>query len=364
ERLLSESRERLKFAVDSAGLGTWDYDPQTKDLIWDKRCKEIYGYKPTALVDMASFYNVVHSDDRARVENKINDTLLDPKLGEYDAEYRTIPIVGRIKWLKAKGRVYFNENGKAIRFIGTLLDITFQKLVDDATRELLIKKDEFISIASHELRTPITSLKVALQVIERTTSKNEEMKGLQSLVVKSLKQVDKLIELIKDLLDVTKMQAGKLELRKSEFNLGELINECCEELQDQSSKHQLIIEGDANINIYADRNRIEQVLVNLISNATKYSQNSDKVIIKVKQVAKGVKVAITDFGIGIPQSKIPLIFDRFYRVDDNTQRYAGLGLGLYISAEIIRRHNGQINIESKEGKGSTFWFVIPQVTGI
>jgi two-component system CheB/CheR fusion protein len=364
ERLLSESRERLKFAVDSAGLGTWDYDPQTKDLIWDKRCKEIYGYEPRALVDMASFYKVIYPDDRVRVENKINETLQDPKLGEYDAEYRTVPIDGRVKWLKAKGRVYYDEDGKAIRFIGTLLDITFQKLIDDATRELLIKKDEFISIASHELRTPITSLKVALQMIERTTSKNEEMKGLQSLVVKSLKQVDKLIELIKDLLDVTKMQAGKLELRKSEFNLGELIDECCGELQAQPKSHQLIVKGNANFDIYADRNRIEQVLVNLISNAIKYSPESDKVIIDVEQVDKGVKIAVTDFGIGIPQNKIPLIFDRFYRVDDHNQKYAGLGLGLYISAEIVRRHKGQINIESKEGQGSTFWFVIPQVKGI
>jgi two-component system CheB/CheR fusion protein len=141
--------------------------------------------------------------------------------------------------------------------------------------------------------------------------------------------------------------------------LGELIAECCEELQAHTDKHKLIVKGDADISVRADRNRLEQVLVNLISNAIKYSPDADKVIIDVEKVSEGVKIAITDFGIGIPGKKIPLIFDRFYRVDEKSQKYSGLGLGLYISSEIIKRHGGYINIESEEGKGSTFWFVIP-----
>ncbi len=359
ERLLSESRERLKFAVDSAGLGTWDYDPQTKELLWDKRCKEIYGFGPATYVDMATFYKMVHVDDRAMVENKTNETLMKGDTGEYDVEYRTVPIDGAIKWLKSKGRAYFDESGQPVRFIGTLLDITVQKLIDEATRELLIKKDEFISVASHELRTPITSLKASLQMMARTTEKNEGMKPVHGFVQRSLKQVDKLIELIRDLLDVTAIQSGKLELNKTDFELGELIMECCEELQEHTHTHKLIIEGDINISVHADRNRMEQVLINLISNAIKYSPESDKVIITVKRIAGGVKVAITDFGIGIAKNKLPFIFDRFYRVDEKSQKYAGLGLGLYISSEIIRRHEGHINIESEEGKGSTFWFIMP-----
>jgi two-component system CheB/CheR fusion protein len=359
ERLLSESRERLKFAVDSAGLGTWDYDPQNQELVWDKRCKEIYGVSPSAFVNMPVFYEAIHPEDRGRVKNKINDVLADKNYGEFDAEYRTTPIDGKVKWLKAKGRAYFNADGKAIRFIGTLLDITIQKLIDVATVDLLRKKDEFISIASHELKTPITSLKLLLQMMERTAAKNEEIKGFSGTLIRAIKQVDKLVELIKDLLDVTKIQAGKLDLQKTTFILGDLLKECHEEFQMQSPQHQLLIEGDTNIDIYADKHRLEQVLINLISNAVKYSPDGDKVIIRVEQITQGVKISITDFGIGIPANKLPLIFDRFYRVDEKSQRYAGLGLGLYISAEIVRRHNGHINIESEEGKGSTFWFVIP-----
>ncbi len=360
ERLLMESKERLKFAVDSAGLGTWDYDPQTKELIWDKRCKEIFGLPQSGLIDMPAFLELIHPDDHVRVKNSIRSTLKDKNSGEFDLEFRTIPIHNKVKWLKAKGRAYFNEKGAAIRFIGTLLEITTQKLIDEATRDLLNKKDEFISIASHELKTPITSLKAALQMIERMTVQKEEMKPAHSFVQKGIKQVDKLIELIKDLLEVTKIQAGKLKLKKTHFVLGELLNECCDDLHAQSDKHQLIIEGETNIGVYADRNRIEQVLINLVSNAIKYSPGAGKVVVKVSESGHAVKVAITDFGIGIPKDKLPFLFDRFYRVDDSSQRYSGLGLGLYISAEIVRRHGGQIDIESTPGKGSTFWFTIPE----
>jgi two-component system CheB/CheR fusion protein len=360
ERLLSESKERLKFAVDSAGLGTWDYDPQSKELIWDKRCKEIFGISQSGVIDMPTFLELIHSDDRIHVKNSIRKTLSDKDSGEFDLEFRTIPINEKVKWLKAKGRAYFNEEGIAIRFIGTLLDITVQKLIDEATRDLLKKKDEFISIASHELKTPITSLKAALQMIECMTIQKVEMKPAHGFVQKGIKQVDKLIELIKDLLEVTKIQAGKLELKKTWFILDELIAECCEDLQIQAEKHQLIIEGETAISVYADRNRLEQVIVNLISNAIKYSPGGEKIIITASRSDKGIKIAVTDFGIGIPKDQIPFLFDRFYRVDETSQRYSGLGLGLYISAEIVRRHNGHIHIESKQGEGSTFWFIIPE----
>lgn len=359
ERLLNESKERLKFAVDSAGLGTWDYAPQTKELVLDKRCREIFGLLPADPITIDIFLEKIHPDDHTRVENSIRETLHGSNSGQFDIEFRTIAISEKNKWLKAKGRAYFNEHRIAIRFIGTLLDITVQKLIDEATRELLSKKDEFISIASHELKTPVTSLKAILQILERTTLHKEEMKSVHVFVQKANKQIDKLTELIKDLLDVTKIQAGKLELKRTRFILSELIEECWEGLQANSLLHQILLEGEANVEIFADRNRLEQVLVNLISNAIKYSPESDKVIITVEKMTEGVKIAITDFGIGIPQDKIPLLFDRFYRVDEHSQRYAGLGLGLFISAEIVKQHQGHIYVESKEGKGSTFWFTIP-----
>lgn len=364
ERLLSESKERLKFAVDSAGLGTWDYNPQTQELVWDKRCKEIFGLVQNSHVGISDFLAMSHPDDVNRLNESIRESLADIHSGQFDIEYRTVPVDSKFKWLKAKGRAYFNDEGKPIRFIGTMLDITVQKLIDVATLDLLKRKDEFISIASHELKTPITSLKAALQMIERMIKQNDGMKPAESFVQKGIKQVDKLIELIKDLLEVTKIQAGKLELKKAHFILNDLINECCDDMQIQSNLHQIIIEGDANIPLYADRNRLEQVLINLISNAVKYSPGGEKVIVNVSRSSadRSAKIAVTDFGIGIPLDKQSQLFDRFFRVDETSQKYSGLGLGLYISSEIVRRHDGYIHIESEAGKGSTFWFTLPDTS--
>jgi two-component system CheB/CheR fusion protein len=359
ERLLAESKERLKFAVDSAGLGTWDYDPQTKEVVWDKRCREIFGITQPDIFHMETFLSTINTDDRVRVKNSISETLKDKDSGEFDLEFRTAPVNGKIKWLKAKGRAYFNKKGQSVRFIGTLLDITVQRLLDEATTDLLNKKDEFISIASHELKTPITSLKAVLQMIEKIISEKDEMKQLYSFVKKGIKQVDKLTELIKDLLEVTQIQAGKLKLKKTHFNLYDILKDCCEDSQILSEKHHISIEGEKDVTVYADRNRVEQVIINLISNAIKYSPDGDKVNINIGKTAEGVKVSVTDFGIGIPKETLPFLFDRFYRVDEISQRYSGLGLGLYISAEIVRRHQGDIGINSTSGKGSTFWFTIP-----
>jgi two-component system CheB/CheR fusion protein len=363
ELLLSESKERLKFAIDSAGLGTWDYDPQTNILVCDKRCREVFSLPSSEFIDPANISEMVHPDDRIHVESEINKTILSGDAGEFDIGFRIITDGDKIKWLKAKGRVYFNEQGGATRFIGTMLDITPQKLTDQANLELLIKKDEFISIASHELKTPITSLKAALQMMERVSLKNEDMKQVRTFVIKSIKQADKLIELVQDLLDVTKIQSGKLELRKTKFILDELIAECCEEIQNGSARHTLVVKGEKNIEIYADRNRLEQVILNLLSNAIKYSPGGNTVIVSIVREGNDVKIAVTDFGIGIPAEKQEFLFDRFYRVEKNSQKYAGLGLGLYISSEIIKRHNGRITIQSEEGKGSTFWFTMPLTNG-
>jgi two-component system CheB/CheR fusion protein len=359
ERLLEESKERLKFAIDSAGLGTWDYDAQTKVMIYDKRSRELFGLSSSDFINLSSFLGMIHPDDRADIDRKFYEILHKRDPGEFDIEFRTIGPNNTPKWLKSKGRAYFNEEGAATRIVGTLLDITTGKMIDEANRELLKRKDEFISIASHELKTPITSLKLSLQMAERATARKEETKQAHNFVQKAVVQVDKLIELILDLLDVTKIQSGKLELKKTKFSLDELITECCEELPVSSSNHEMITKGDTGLEIYADKNRIGQVLINLLTNAIKYSPGSDKVIIHVNRLNEGVKIAVTDFGIGIPKEKQPFIFNRFYRVDDKSQLFAGLGLGLYISSEIVAWHNGHINVESEEGKGSTFSFIIP-----
>jgi chemotaxis family two-component system sensor kinase Cph1 len=224
--------------------------------------------------------------------------------------------------------------------------------------EMLIKKDEFMSIASHELKTPITSLKASLQVVERMIYKDDALLPVVPFVGKAVKQVNKLTDIVHELMDVTRIQAGKLELIKTDFNLMEMVKESIEECQ-VGNKHDVHIEGDPKLIMHADRNRIEQVLCNFLTNAFKYSPENVPVLISFERRNSSlVNVEVTDYGIGISEDKIENIFDRFYRVESSSHYFSGIGLGLYISSEIIKRHNGEIGVESTYGKGSTFWFTV------
>lgn len=234
-----------------------------------------------------------------------------------------------------------------------------QRLEQVATQELMNRKDEFMSIASHELKTPITSVKASLQLLDKMVMRQPDLESMAPFINKASKQVNKLTDIINDLLDVTKIQAGRLQLNKSFFNLSQLITECIEQCQLIDNRHKIVVTGNDKLKIYADHDRLEQVFCNLINNAIKYSPESDQIDVRFDSVDDQIKVSVTDYGIGIPAEKIDNIFDRFFRVEHTSQNFAGLGLGLYISSEIIKQHDGQIGVTSERGKGSSFWFVLP-----
>ncbi len=244
-----------------------------------------------------------------------------------------------------------------IAFFG--FDVTDLIKAQQATKQLMQRKDEFMSIASHELKTPITSLKGSLQIATRLVQKDGHMKSIFPFIEKAGKQTGRLTALVDDLLDVTKIHAGKMMFNYSWFNAAEAFKECIEDTQAHVASHQIIIKGDADAMIHADKHRLEQVITNLISNAMKYSPDAKEVIF-TNEVQDGMlKVSVQDFGIGIPPDKKDFVFDRFFRVQESSHKFSGLGLGLYITSEIIRRHEGVIGVESTENKGSTFWFYIP-----
>ncbi len=238
-------------------------------------------------------------------------------------------------------------------------EMKHQQLIRESTEELMRKKDEFISIASHELRTPITSIKASLQIIQGAVAKNEVLEPFRPMVDKSATQVTKLTNLVNELLDVTRIQAGKLGLVKSTFVLYDLVKESVEGSLINNPNYTVLINGDKTLTAYADRNRIEQVLNNLLSNAIKYSPKNYQITVSFEKRSNGqTKVSVIDNGIGIEQSKVADIFDRFFRVEHTNKNYAGLGLGLYISAQIIKQHLGEIGVDTELESGSTFWFVL------
>ncbi len=255
----------------------------------------------------------------------------------------------------------YSAEGKidGIAFFG--FDVTDLVKGQKATRELLKKKDEFLSIASHELKTPITSLKGSLQIIQRLIAKNSDIDAIYPFVAKAGKQTTKITTLVEDLLDVTRIQAGKMTFNYSTFDVAELINDSVDEIQSNTDSHHINVVSNPSVKIRADRHRLEQVVNNFLLNAIKYSPESNEIIVKSELTKGKLKIFVQDFGIGIPEDQKQHVFNRFFRVQESSNKFSGLGLGLYISSEIIKRHSGKTGVDSVDGEGSTFWFTIPVI---
>lgn len=243
------------------------------------------------------------------------------------------------------------DNGKDE--ISTLIQ-AFNKLMVEV-KESQQKKDEFIGIASHELKTPLTSIKGYLDLLNSI----EEKSANRLFVQKSLESVQKLERLIKDLLDVSKIQSGQLQLNLKSFVIDELINETVQSLQAVSPAHTLTCKHEVvGQRIYGDRQRIEQVLINLLSNAVKYSPGETEVLISSKRSGDAFIIQVRDYGIGIPDEDLSRIFERFYRTSGSASHISGFGLGLYICRDIIYRHRGEIWAQNEE-TGTSFFISLP-----
>jgi signal transduction histidine kinase len=221
------------------------------------------------------------------------------------------------------------------------------------------RKDIFLSMASHELKTPITSLKIYTQILHKMFA-HEERDQVVKYFSRMETQVNKLISLIDNLLDISKIQVGKLALVEEEFDIDTFIHELVDTIQQTSTKHTIRLSGTVHATLLGDQDRLGQVLFNLLTNAYKYSPAADVVDVMVVADDEQATISVRDYGVGIPQKHLTSIFERFYRVyDDNDKKFPGLGLGLYIASQIVKRHGGKIWVESIEGQGSTFSFSVP-----
>lgn len=352
---LKTSEENLRLVTQAAELGTFDLDLVKGTMEWDKRCRELFGiYNNQPVSFEHDFALGLHPEDRQRVAAVIAQSM-DKKVsnGEYDVEYRTVGVEDeKLRWIRAKGKVFFDENDKPMRFIGAVLDITENKLDE-------IRKNDFIAMASHELKTPLTSLKAYIQLLMMKARKRGDEFLLESLQ-KSENQVNKMTSLIYGFLDLSKIEGGKLKLNLSRFDINTVIEEVITESSPIAPNHTISFDKGKSLIVKADAEKISQVLVNFISNAVKYSPKHST--IKVAAIKQGtlVKVVVSDEGIGVDAEHQQHIFERFYRVDNpETKGFSGFGIGLYLSAEIIKLHKGVIGIESEENKGSAFYFILP-----
>ena len=268
-------------------------------------------------------------------------------------DYISKPVDMNILLLKVKTFYRIYEQSRALNEMQTKLleEIEFRK---EAER----KKDEFISIASHELKTPMTSIKGYIQLLERSLDK-EDLETTRVRLHKVQNQVEKLNLLVADLLDISKIESGKLKFNKKYFSFDKILDHIIEVMQQANPEVEFLKKGQITTEIFGDEMRIEQVIINFITNAIKYSPDSDEVHITSELRGDEIYFSVKDFGIGMAKEHQQQIFDKFYRVEETSERFQGLGIGLYICQEIIERHEGKIGVNSEPDEGSEFYFTIP-----
>lgn len=348
-KALAESESRFRNMMETIPQIAWTNTIEGQVGFYNQRWYDYTGLddQQTKTKGIAA---VIHPDD---LKDSIDQFQLIRKTNEGgEFQIRGKRADGIYRWHLIRLMPIKNELEQIQHWVGTATDI--QEL-----RILQQQKDDFISIASHELKTPITSLKAALQLLDRIKDKPESSM-LPSLITQANKSLGKVNTLIEDLLNASLANEGQLHITPEMIVLSDVLRDCCQDIN-LNGVYEVKIEGDLGITVFADPIRIEQVVINFVNNAIKYASDSKVILICIERIAERIKVSVIDQGPGIPPEKLRYIFDRYYRANSNVSLYNGLGLGLYICADIINKHHGQIGVDSVFGLGSTFWFTLPIV---
>ena len=344
---LSVSVERFKFLADNIPAIIWTAEPNGWANYFNKLWCEYTGLSVEESQGSGS-QQVLHPDDHDSIVNAWENAIKSQIQFRFEYRIRRASD-GQYRWHLGIGIPFKDKAGNVTAWFGTATDIENHK------REIE-KKDEFMSIASHELRTPLTSLKGYIQLIESQINLPDDVSLYLS---KASNSVNKLEHLVNDLLDVSKIKAGKLKFTTHSFNLSDIINACVDNCRYIYPAYNIKKELEKDIFIEGNEERLEQVLMNLISNSVKYSKENKEIIIRSEKVDHHGVVSVIDFGIGMSETEQLRIFERFYRVEDSKFHVSGLGMGLYICAQIIKEHQGSITVKSILKKGSTFAFSLP-----
>jgi len=375
ERALRESEDRLRLSLESAQLGTWDWNLVTHELIWDAGCKSMFGLPADADSSIEMFFAGLHPDDRDRLQQVVQRSLDPSSDGTYDVEYRTVGVRDHIeRWIKATGQVYFNAEGQPLRFIGIVLDITQRKQLEAQRANLLQQeqaareaaeranriKDEFLAILSHELRSPLNPILGWAHLLRtKTLSAEVTARALEAIERNARLQT----QLIDDLLDVARILRGKLRLEMAPVDPVFIIEAAVETVQSAADAKGIAIHTDLSAVgwVNGDAGRLQQVVWNLLNNAVKFTPEKGQVAVRLSSVNHALQIQVTDTGMGIHADFLPHIFESFRQEDTSvTRQFGGLGLGLAIVRYLVEAHGGTITANSPgEGQGATFTVRLP-----
>jgi PAS domain S-box-containing protein len=345
------SEERLRIALTAAEMGTWDWDIQSNHCVWNDQHYMMLGLQPIeGATTPESLFEHAHPEDRDTMRHILDQAL--SHTGIFNTRFRIVRAdTGAVRWMQGYGRVIGTVGAVPVRMVGVLYDIT-------ESQDLEQQKDQFIAIASHELRTPVTAMKAYAEVLQDVLRKSGADRSFQ-LMRKLDGQINRLANLVRDLLDVTRIRDRRLELRRERFDLGGLLLEVADEMS-HLGPPRIELQMEHATPVLADRERIRQVLTNLLSNAVRYSPEEASVVISLHLHRHEVLVCVRDFGAGLAPEFRSQVFERYFRAgthQDNS--FPGLGLGLYIAAEIVRWHEGRIWVENPEPAGAMFCFTLP-----
>ena len=343
---LKDSEEKLLLLADNISQLIWMTD-ETGYIFWYN--KRWYEYTGTTLEEMQGWgwEKVQHPDHLDLVKTKWTENVESGEIFEMTFPLRSKS--GEFRWFLTRAVPLRDESGKIIRWLGTNTDITEQ-------RQNELRKNDFIGMVSHELKTPLTSLTALIQVAKMKLEKSDDA-FLANAMTRADTQAKKMTTMINGFLNISRLESGKMVIDKRIFNMENLIEEIIKETKITVSSHEIIFEPCQPMILNADRDKISSVISNLIGNAVKYSPKGKEIIVKCEIVDNNVQVSIKDYGLGIKSDDQHKLFDRYYRVENlNTKHISGFGIGLYLSAEIVQRHDGQIWVESNIGEGSTFYF--------
>ncbi|GAB2706252.1 hypothetical protein GCM10027037_35590 [Mucilaginibacter koreensis] len=346
---LSALVTEMAFMADSVPVIVWTSTPDGHIDYVNERWNQLSAISIDNSLG-TNWTDVIHPDDRQNAWDAWQHSITTGV--PFQTEYRCLEKSGNYRWYLVQALPLRDSEGRILKWYGTNTDIQEQK-------ELARQKDNFLGVASHELKTPVTSIKAYAQVMETLFTRSGDTRNA-AIVAKMDKQLNRLTSLIGDLLDVTKINTGRLEFHYSHYDFNQMLEEVVESVQLTTEKHAIQKQFKFHRQMQGDRERISQVITNLLTNAIKYSPDANRIVIYTEDHGHEVQLCVQDFGIGISQDKKDRVFEQFYRVSGSKEHtFPGLGLGLYISSEIVKRMGGKIWVNSVEGKGSTFCFAIP-----